>query len=296
MKVAWFFTAVFAAILAPFAPAAAPTVTMGSNGLVYTTDDMGNRIPDFSYAGYHGGGVALPTLANKIVLTPADGDNTAAIQAAINTVSALTPDAHGFRGAVFLSPGVYPCAGTLSITASGVVLRGAGISSVLQITGTARTFITGQGSGNTSTSGSAVNVTDTSVPCNATTFNVSSTSGFSVGKQVLISRPFTATWITALHMDSTYMGTEAWSPNTNFKFERTITAINGTQITVNIPLCNPRESQYTSAAGSPCTMQVFTDTSRMQNSGLESFAIDAPLDQNSYTGTNNQQFRMMNVP
>lgn len=277
MKIIWGITAICAAFFVQTVFGAAPTVVMGTDQLVYTVDDMGNRIPDYSYAGYEGGGVALPTLPNKIVISPLAGgaDNTAAIQAAINTVSGLTADAHGFRGAVFLNPGTYPCAGTLSITASGVVLRGAGPTSIIQVTGTCRTFLTAQGSGNTSTSGSAVNITDTYVPCGATTFNVTSTSGFNVGNQVLVSRPFTTTWITAIHMDMTYMGTDAWKASGGLSFERTIKGISGTQVTIDAPLCNPFEAQYTSAVGSPCTMKVFTDNSRMQQSGLENLTISA---------------------
>ncbi len=48
------------------------------------------------------------------------------IQAAIDRVSALTPDANGFRGAVLLKKGVYLVEGSLYIRASGVVLRGEG--------------------------------------------------------------------------------------------------------------------------------------------------------------------------
>ena len=33
---------------------------------------------------------------------------------------------NGFRGAVLLGPGTFPCSGTLTIPASGVVLRGRG--------------------------------------------------------------------------------------------------------------------------------------------------------------------------
>src|SRR4051794_21438739 len=95
-----------------------------NNTLTYHADNMTNRLPDFSYAGYMGGGVALPTVPVKQTIGPVGGDNTASIQSAINTVSGLTPDANGFRGAVLLLPGTYTIAGTLSMTASGVVLRG----------------------------------------------------------------------------------------------------------------------------------------------------------------------------
>ena len=77
--------------------------------LVYKTTPAGDRIMDFSHAGYMGGGVALPTVPVKRTVKPSGGeDDAAAIQAAIDEVSAL-PLVKGFRGAVLLAPGVYSC-------------------------------------------------------------------------------------------------------------------------------------------------------------------------------------------
>ena len=62
---------------------------------------------------------------------------TAAIQAAIDTVSARQPDRWGFRGAVLLAPGTFNVSATLHITTSGVVLAGSGSG----IQDLAKTFI-----------------------------------------------------------------------------------------------------------------------------------------------------------
>ncbi|KAF1017105.1 MAG: hypothetical protein GAK31_00364 [Stenotrophomonas maltophilia] len=92
--------------------------------------DARNIVPDFSRAGYHGGGVALPARAAlpvRIVLHPAaGGDDHARIQQAIDTVSARTPDARGVRGVVLLARGRYTVSQSLRIASSGVVLRGEG--------------------------------------------------------------------------------------------------------------------------------------------------------------------------
>src|SRR5262249_18416927 len=82
--------------------------------LHYLVDSRGNGIMDFSSAGYRGGGVKLPSAAAAERLTPVAGDNTARIQAALDHAT----------GAVVLAGGEYDVAGTLSITHSGVVLRG----------------------------------------------------------------------------------------------------------------------------------------------------------------------------
>src|SRR5262249_40487820 len=75
--------------------------------LQYNQDSNGNRIMDFSFAGYQGGGVALPSAPVQATVSPSGGDDTAAIQAAIDAVSALPLDTSGLRGTVQLTPGAF---------------------------------------------------------------------------------------------------------------------------------------------------------------------------------------------
>src|SRR3979409_115167 len=104
-----------------FAADTSAWVSFGSDHrLHFRTDERGNRIMDFSHAGFKGGGIALPVVPVAKTVKPIPGDNTAQIQSAIDAVS------HGTRGAVLLSPGTYDLEGTLTISASGVVLRGSG--------------------------------------------------------------------------------------------------------------------------------------------------------------------------
>ncbi|MBD2847449.1 carbohydrate-binding protein [Paenibacillus sp. IB182496] len=86
----------------------------------------GNRLIDYSHAGYGGGGTAIPDIAVMQQLEPAPGDNAARIQEAIDDVSALAPDGNGFRGAVLLKRGVYEVSRSLHLHTDGVVLRGEG--------------------------------------------------------------------------------------------------------------------------------------------------------------------------
>ena len=96
--------------------------------LEYVSDYLGNTIPDYSHAGYMGGGVSLPHVPVRETVMPVKGDASPAIQAAIDKVSALTPDKNGFRGAVLIKRGYYDLYSTLTIAAGGVVLRGEGAS------------------------------------------------------------------------------------------------------------------------------------------------------------------------
>ena len=102
-------------------------VLFDTNGrLAYPADAQDNRIPDYSNAGYMGGGVPLPNVPVVQVVSPLPGDNTANIQAAIDAVGAKPVQADGYRGTVLLTVGTYRIDGTIRLNTSGVVLRGAG--------------------------------------------------------------------------------------------------------------------------------------------------------------------------
>ncbi len=65
---------------------------------IYRPDERGHRVLDFSTSGYRGGGVAIPDAPARLVVEPSAGDNTRAIQAAIDQVSAMPPDSSGPEG------------------------------------------------------------------------------------------------------------------------------------------------------------------------------------------------------
>src|SRR4051812_41569023 len=86
-------------------------VSMGANGkLVYTYDSVGDTVPDFSNAGYMGGGVKIPTVKVATTLGPMAGEKDASgrIQAAIDALAKEALGSDGFRGAILLQKGVYP--------------------------------------------------------------------------------------------------------------------------------------------------------------------------------------------
>ena len=91
-----------------------------------------NIVPDFSRAGYLGGGVSLPARSSipvHAILAPhAGGDDYPRIQAAIDAVAARPADSRGLRGVILLQRGHYTLSRTLVIRSGGVVLRGEGRS------------------------------------------------------------------------------------------------------------------------------------------------------------------------
>src|ERR1700733_142367 len=140
-----------------------------SSKLVYQRLQTGERILDFSYAGYMGGGVALPNFPVKKTVSPSSGDDSASIQAAIDEVSSL-PLVDGARGAVQLTPGHFHCNATLKIIASGVVLRGSGYGengTLIEMTGDPHLAFSIAGEDKITPVGDSVAVTDVDVPAGA---------------------------------------------------------------------------------------------------------------------------------
>ena len=135
--------------------------------LRYATDPRGNRIMDFSHAGYGGGGVALPVVRVVRTVRASPGDNTALIQSALDEVSRGPIGADGFRGAVLLEPGTYHVSLTLRIAATGVVLRGSGsgeTGTIIRVTGPPHRFLDLTGTGTWQPDGAPAAIVDAYVP------------------------------------------------------------------------------------------------------------------------------------
>jgi hypothetical protein len=248
--------------------------------LVYKAlNAQGDRIMDFSHAGYRGGGVALPTVPTAVTIGPSGGDDSAAIQAAIDMVSRM-PLVAGVRGAVLLKPGMYKTATTLDIAASGVVLRGSGAGdggTIIDLTDTSHLFLKIHGAGGRTTSGPKVTITDDHVPAGATSFTVSDGSAFKVGDAVVVGRPVTAAWIKLLGMDQLVRnGAQQTWLGTGFvhTWERKITAIAGGKVTIDVPLSDSFDGPYVKPPGG--SMQKYSFDGRLSQVGVEDFKIVAP--------------------
>src|SRR5262245_54050683 len=88
--------------------------------LVYTRDEFGNQIPDFSNCGYASADEEIPDVPVRVVVTPSGGDDGPQIQAAIDAVAKHSLGTDGFRGAVLLAAGQFEVAGQLRISQSGI--------------------------------------------------------------------------------------------------------------------------------------------------------------------------------
>ncbi len=222
-------------------------MSLGGDGrLIYAADARGNTIVDFSHAGYGGGGDAIPDVPARILVTPGGGQHRVRIQAALDRVSRMPLDADGLRGAVVLAPGRYEVDTSLSIAASGVILRGSGDGdqgTVIAATGTSRrTLIEVAGRGERQEiAASRRAIADAYVPVGSRSVTLDNTSGFTVGDAIAVHRPSTKSWISTLGMD-TFQGWRPenrlhWQPGSrDITWDRIVTAINGSRISFDAPL------------------------------------------------------------
>lgn len=244
--------------------------------LVYRLTDRGDRIMDFSYAGYEGGGVALPKVPTSVTVQPSGQDDTSAIQAAIDKVSAMSLQ-NGFRGAVLLAPGTYSTSQALTITTSGVVLRGSGSNdegTLVNLTGSPHVFLQ---IGNTvkkpQIAGKTVNITDSYVPSGAMQIHVENTDEFKVGDTVMLRRPVTEAWVEFMGMSNMCPRCDWLSPGKYSEYDRVVAAVDSSQklITLDAPIPDSLDSQYTQA-----NLVKYRMPDRIQHVGVENLKIKAP--------------------
>lgn len=264
-------------------PAPPPLVAIGKDGkLVYAPHaNVGetakvNVIPDFSRCGYQGGGVKIPDVPVKATVEPGEGSARARIQAAIDAVSKLPPDQNGFRGAVLIKAGTHiigdgKSAG-MSITASGVVVRGEGQG----LRGTHLT--TGQlgkascftVSGDaTFTEGTASRITDDYVGTGAMTVSVADAQGLAEGDSIRVYFTPNQAWLDIVnqHVDN-------WKIETyTIPFERRIAKLSGTTITLDSPLVHPLQKRF---GGGEVRKITLTKGTRLEKVGLENLSLSCP--------------------
>lgn len=245
-----------------------------SGKMAYTPDEQGNRVPDFSFAGYMAGDKPIPMATVKVVVPVKAGDATLRIQSAINYVSKLPLGKDGLRGAILLEKGVYDVAGTLTIGASGVVLRGTGMNdqgTVIHASGLDRIGVIRILGKNNRLDEASVSITDSYVPVNASKITLANTSGFKIGNNITIHRPSTKKWIDDIHTEHFGGGVTAlgWKAGQrDVYWDRKITEINGNVLTLDAPLTTAMSAEYGGA-----TISRYTWEGRISQSGVENLKL-----------------------
>ena len=229
-----------------------------ANGrLLYQPDAQGNHIIDHSGVGYLGGTVPLPNVPTVITISPVVGDNTANIQNALNQLATM-PLTNGFHGALLLTAGYYAISNSFSFPDGGIVLRGVGNDTngtVIFSTSTngpgngpeksqVQGVVVISGSFSPTPTGLSNSIVDNYVPVGARSFTVDNAGGYAVGNNIIVHRPSTAAWITAIGMDTNQLNTP-WLPGTvDVDEERVITRIEGNRIMIDEPITTALDQQY----------------------------------------------------
>jgi hypothetical protein len=256
-------------------------VRPAANGkLAYAKTPRGDRIPDFSSAGYRGGGVALPHVTTRVHVSPTGGsDDTAAIQAALDQVAKLAPEARGERGAVELTSGTFHLAGTLAMHVSGVVLRGSGMdganATVLEMTGVPHLAIEIKGEFHQRELGPGTGLTDKYVPAGATVIHVSDASGIHAGDTIQLVKLVTPQWLQFMGMDHLVRDgkPEKWVKS-DIRVRRRVASVSGNAIRLQVPLTDSFDTQFYPGVQPPVTRVEVTG--QIAETGVENLRIVAP--------------------
>lgn len=259
-----------------------PPLDLKDGRLSYTPDSLGNRIPDFSYAGYMAGEMPVPYPAATIIIPHTDGDATKIIQNAIDYIGNKEPDKTGIRGVVLLQPGAYHISGNLNITHSGTILRGAGMgdkgTSLIATGKDRRTLIQIEGQKDL-TKDAAIEITDNYVPVNSLTLNIATGHNLKTGDKIFIHRPSTTEWINKLGTNHFGGGITAlgWKAGEqDLYWDRTIISVAGNRITIDAPLTTALDKKYGGGFVIP-----YTWNGRINNVGIENLSCISEYDKNN---------------
>ncbi|KAH6887060.1 hypothetical protein B0T10DRAFT_407446 [Thelonectria olida] len=238
----------------------------------------GDRFPDFSYCGYHGSEKSLPysDSPNVTMALPskATEDMRPAIQQAIDTL-ALS------GGGVIRLP-----SGRLSITAgiqlrSNIVVTGSEDGStviVLKSQPSKPVFTLGSlDSLDNATEAefrASSNITNDYVPIGSSKLNILDSAGFSVNQSVYVARAVTGSWVRYNGMaDLRRDGArQTWIPvGKMIMSPNKIASINGTQITLQIPLTDALNARYMKPE-----LLAYTPPPLNSEMGLSNLRIEVP--------------------
>ena len=204
------------------------------------TDAEGGFLHDFSYAVYHNGVAEPPRATGPVFDAVADfgADATGAADATSAIQWAIDAAANAGGGVVHLPAGLYRCDGMLTISASGIVLRGDGAAA------TRVYFTQGRGMSNKSHiifRGALKREVDIALLADgenrALTVQVVDAGDLAVGDEVSVGWVITDAFVAEHGMTGTWQAFNGqWKP----VFRRTITAVDRSkrphQVTFDVPL------------------------------------------------------------
>lgn len=257
-----------------------PDIVKNKQGkVVNVPDSLGNQIPDFSYAGYMASEKSIPTVEAKIFVPKQEADATQKIQAAIDYVGHLKPNASGFRGAVLLDKGIFKISGTLYIKNSGVVLRGSGNAeneTILLGTGVEREAIIRVLGIDDRTYQDTLDFNTAYTPLGTQKIQLKNTSKLKISDDILIKQPLTDTWIQELKMNDFggETGWIGWKPRDwDITWNRVVTNISGNEVSLNAPLTMTLSAKYGNSQ-----VMIYSWKGRIEHVGIENLSMQSTFD------------------
>ncbi|MCS4230395.1 hypothetical protein EDF77_2660 [Stenotrophomonas maltophilia] len=255
-------------------------------------EDATNAVPDFSRAGYRGGGVALPSRESvtirRILMPQAGASDAARIQSAIDEVAAFPADERGLRGVVLLKRGRYTLEDTLRLAVSGVILRGDGRGAngtVLRSTvrgDKGRIIEVGEAESHVpapDAAASRTEISERSVPVGAMRVAMHSTAGYSSGDQVVIVRHPNEYWLGHAGIDTQQYG---WTPKSYVMYyERVVTSLGDGFINIDAPIVDAIDKKF--GGGSVYRSNV----KRLSEIGIEDLQLEGDPETGIENGTPN---------
>ncbi|KAF4472526.1 hypothetical protein FALBO_579 [Fusarium albosuccineum] len=213
-------------------------------------NSRGDKIPDFSFCGYHNSEIPLPTVHKAKIMVPPPGhpfdDISAVMQKAIDFI------AEGGGGVVHLPPGRSHITAGIQLR-TGVVVTGSqgnGTRTTLMIREKPSVPVFTLGSLGNATKpeyGVKSDITDDYVPIGSSIVNVDDASDFKVNQSVYVSRAATEAWIRGNGMSNLvrHGQVQTWIPvDKKIMSPNVVNAIDGNQVTLKIPLTDNLDSTY----------------------------------------------------
>jgi hypothetical protein len=238
---------------------------------------------DFSFAGYAAGSAPLPRVAAVLSVRASGRDDTQLLQSAIDRVAAMPLNAEGFRGAIVLRPGRFHVSGQLRVEASGIVLRGAGeAATTIVAEGHGRRTLIEAGGSHDPELSTEIAVADLA-PAGTRILKLGSIDGLAAGDQVVVRRPSTREWISAIGM-SGLPGTFAnqrldWQPGSHdLLWDRTIAKVNAesSEIELDAPITTTLEAKF--GGGTVARVAASSAGPQVRQIGFENLTLESALD------------------
>ncbi len=237
--------------------------------LVYEESERGDRIPDFSSAGYGGGGVELPLPPARIMLQASEGEDGQRIQAAIDYLATLQPDPQGWRGVLLLGRGSFEIEGQIHIHTSGIILRGSGEGEegtrLMAMGQGRRALIRIQGDARQET-GKPLAIAQDYLPVGDLSLRLEGAGSLRPGQRIRIRRPSPQHWIDFMGMASVKgRPTPVWKKDTlDVIWEREVVSVSEGQIQINAPLTCSLDQAFGGG-----WVQTYAPSGRIHHVGIE---------------------------